>query len=154
MLMWLEDNDYIVNEELEELDKVAPYSFDYKPIFEKNSVRGKGTMTGITFIPYFQPKNRDQELEQKQDFGMLKKKYPGVVSLPKSLENYLTHTAGFTMTGVKNNSELFLQAINHITDFEEVVLRKIVGRSREAKNPQGYIIKAIKSELKQQGIKA
>ena len=138
----------------EELDKVSPYTFDFKPILEKNGGRGRGTITGITFIPYFQPKNRDQELEQKQDFGKLKRKYPGVVSLPKSLENYLTHTAGFTMTGIKNNSELLLQAINHITDFEEVVLRKIVGRSREAKNPQGYIIKAIKSELKQQGIKA
>lgn len=138
----------------EELDKVSPYTFDFKPVTEKKSARGKETITGITFIPYFQPKNRDQELEQKQDFGKLKRKYPGVVSLPKSLENYLTHTAGFTMTGIKNNSELLLQAINHITDFEEVVLRNIVGRSREAKNPQGYIIKAIKSELKHQGIKA
>ena len=138
----------------EELDKVSPYTFDFKPVTEKKSARGKETITGITFIPYFQPKNRDQELEQKQDFGKLKRKYLGVVSLPKSLENYLTHTAGFTMTGIKNNSELLLQAINHITDFEEVVLRNIVGRSREAKNPQGYIIKAIKSELKHQGIKA
>ena len=138
----------------EELDKVSPYTFDFKPVTEKKSARGKETITGITFIPYFQPKNRDQELEQKQDFGKLKRKYPGVVSLPKSLENYLTRTAGFTMTGIKNNSELLLQAINHITDFEEVVLRNIVGRSREAKNPQGYIIKAIKSELKHQGIKA
>lgn len=138
----------------DELDKVSPYTFDFKPVTEKKSIRGKETITGITFIPYFQPKNRDQELEQKQDFGKLKRKYPGVVSLPKSLENYLTHTAGFTMTGIKNNSELLLQAINHITDFEEVVLRNIVKRSREAKNPQGYIIKAIKSELKHQGIKA
>lgn len=138
----------------DELDKVSPYTFDFKPVTEKKSTRGKETITGITFIPYFQPKNRDQELEQKQDFGKLKRKYPGVVSLPKSLENYLTHTAGFTMTGIKNNSELLLQAINHITDFEEVVLRNIVKRSREAKNPQGYIIKAIKSELKHQGIKA
>lgn len=138
----------------EELDKVSPYTFDFKPVLENNGGRGRGTISGITFYPYFQPKNRDIELEQKQDFGKLKRNYPGAVSLPKSIENYLTHTAGFTMVGIKNNTELLLQAVNHITDFENIFLRKVVGNSRKAKNPQGYIIKAIRSELKQQGIKA
>jgi Initiator Replication protein. len=62
----------------EELDAVAPYSFDYKPILESKTGRGKAGIVGITFIPYFQPKNRDIDLEKKQDFNTLKRRYPGL----------------------------------------------------------------------------
>lgn len=135
-----------------ELDAVAPYSFDYRLQYECNPGRGKAGVTGITFIPYFQPKNRDIELEKKQDFATIKHRFPGVVSLPKSVENYMVHTMGFTKTGLDNNRELLLQAYQHIPDFETTFLRKLAPKSRNAKNPQGYIIRAIKGELKENGI--
>ncbi len=136
----------------EELDQVAPYSFDYRLITERKSGRGKAGITGITFIPYFQPKYRDKNLEEKQDFGTIKRKYPGVVSIPLGVENYLIHTAGFTKTGIENNRELILQGYKHIPEFETAFLRKIVSKSRTAKNPQGYIVRAIKGALKDNGI--
>ena len=135
-----------------ELDAVAPYSFDYRLQYECNPGRGKAGVTGITFIPYFQPKNRDIELEKKQDFATIKHRFPGVASLPKSVENYMVHTMGFTKTGLENNRELLLQAYQHIPDFETTFLRKLAPKSRNAKNPQGYIIRAIKGELKENGI--
>ena len=137
----------------EELDAVAPYSFDYRPILESKTGRGKAGIVGITFIPYFQPKNRDIDLEEKQDFNTLKRRYPGVVSIPLSVENYMIHTLGFTKTGIENNKELILQGYQHIQDFETKFLRKLATGARKAKNPQGYIIRAIRGELKENGIK-
>ena len=136
----------------EELDEVAPYSFDYKLILERKTGRGKAGITGITFIPYFQPKNRDQELEEKHDFNTLKRRYPGVVSLPQSVTNYLIHTLGFTVPGIENNKQVLLQGYQYIQDFETTFLRKLANGSRRAKNPQGYVIKAITSQLKENGI--
>lgn len=137
----------------EELDKVSPYSFDFKLIKESKIGRGKETIIGITFYPYFIPDHRDLELAQREEFGKLKKTFPGVLSIPTSIEKYLIHTAGFTKKGLENNKDLILHAINHITNFESDFLRKVVGNSRKAKNPQGYILKAIKGELKEHGIK-
>lgn len=137
----------------EELDAVAPYSFDYKTILERETGRGRAAIVGITFIPYFQPANRDTELEEKRDFDTLKRRYPGVVSLPQSVVNYLIHTLGFSAPGIENNKNLLLQGYQHIQDFETIFLRKLANGSRKANNPQGYVIKAIKSQLKENGIR-
>lgn len=56
----------------------------------------------------------------------------------------------FTETGIKNNEDL-LNTANKYLDLDKF-LRKIVSNARKAKNPQGYVIRAIKSELKENGI--
>jgi len=134
----------------EELDKVAPYSFDFKPILERKTGRGKPGIVGITFFPLYQPKNRDKELAEKADYSNIQYKYPHIVALPQGIKNYLMQCFGFTETGIKNNEELFNTAIKYF-DLDKF-LRKIVSNARKAKNPQGYVIRAIKSELKENGV--
>lgn len=134
----------------EELDRLAPYSFDFKPILERKSSRGKPTIVGITFIPYFQPKKRDKALAEKADFDNIRYKYPNIVDIPQGIKNYLMQCFEFTETGIKNNQDLLSRANKHL-DLDKF-LRKIVTNARKAKNPQGYVIRAIKSELKENGI--
>jgi hypothetical protein len=136
----------------EELDKVSPYTFDFRPILERKSNKGRAGITGITFFPLYQPKNRDKALAEKEDLHHLGKKYPGVATIPASVENYMIHSLEFTRKGLENNKETILQGYTHIDNFENF-LRKLAGPSRNAKNRQGYILNAIRGELKEKGIK-
>lgn len=135
----------------EELDKVSPYTFDFKPILERKSNKGRAGITGITFFPLYQPKHRDKALAEKEDLHRIDSKFPGVAVIPLSVENYMVHSLGFTKKGLDNNKETILQGYQHIDDFE-TWLRKLATPSRRAKNQQGYILNAIKSELKTIGI--
>ena len=134
----------------QELDAVAPYSFDYKPILERKTGRGKPGITGITFYPLYQPKKRDKDLAAKELLNKVQRSAPGVEFIPKGIKNYLMQVYDFTETGIKNNQELFYQA-NKYLDLDKF-LRGLVSKARKAKNPQGYVIRAIKSELKEKGI--
>ena len=135
----------------EELDKVSPYTFDFKPILERKSNKGRAGITGITFFPLYQPKHRDKALAEKEDLHRIDSKFPGVAVIPLGVENYMVHSLGFTKKGLDNNKETILQGYQHIDDFE-TWLRKLATPSRRAKNQQGYILNAIKSELKTIGI--
>ncbi len=135
----------------EELDKTAPYSFDYKLILERKSNKGRAGISGITFFPLYQPKNRDKALAEREDLHRIDKKYPGLAVIPLAIENYLVHSLEFTRKGLENNKETILQGNTHIEDFP-AFLRKLAGPSRQAKNRQGYVLNAIKSELKTKGI--
>lgn len=135
----------------EELDKVSPYTFDFKPILERKSNKGRAGITGITFFPLYQPKHRDKALAEKEDLHRIDSKFPGVAVIPLGVENYMVHGLGFTKKGLDNNKETILQGYQHIDDFE-TWLRKLATPSRRAKNQQGYILNAIKSELKTIGI--
>lgn len=134
----------------EELDKYAPYSFEYLPIYDHKGVKGRSGITAITFYPVYQPKNRDKSLEEKREFKNIEYKYPNIVEIPLAIKNYMIHTLGFTIQGIKNNTNLILEACK-ILDLDKF-LREIAPRSRTAKSPQGYIIKALKLELKEHGI--
>lgn len=134
----------------DELDAVAPYSFDFKTILERKSGRGKAGIVGITFYPLYKPKNRDEDLATKEKYNELRNKYPGVVDIPQGIKNYLINAFGFTAIGIKNNQSLIYQA-NKYLDLDKF-LRAIITNARKAKNPQGYAIRAMKSELKEKGI--
>lgn len=130
----------------EELDQVAPYSFDFKPILERKTTKGRAGITGVTFFPKFIAKNEDRQLAEKNEFDRIEKNYPQVVALPQGTENYMIHALGFTKRGLTNNKELLLDACKKIPEFDSF-LRGLVTNARKAKNPQGYILNAIKSEL-------
>lgn len=140
----------------EELDRLAPYSFDYKPIFRSGSKPGKPGIAGIRFYPYFIPGNRDKDLAIKEDSwknahhkdAMIQR----VFSLDQGTKNYLMHSLGFSQRQLDNNRELFLTAKEKIKDFDSF-LRGIAPRANQAKNPQGYVINSIKLELQENGVK-
>lgn len=134
----------------EELDKYAPYTFEYMPVHEHKGVKGRSAITAITFYPVYQPKNRDKSLEEKREFKNIEYKYPNIIEIPSNTKNYMIHTLGFTLQGIKNNSALILEACK-VLDLDNF-LRGIAPRARTAKKPQGYIIRALKLELKEHGI--
>lgn len=118
-----------------ELDKCSPYTFDYK----MNKVGRK--FTSVTFFPKFQAKFRDDSLEKHE----LQKQVSLLWDLPKEVTDYLIHNFEFTKDGIKNNLDLFKQA-NEELDLIGF-LAAIKGKIRTSKNPQGYIIGAIKKQL-------
>lgn len=139
-----------------ELDELAPYTFDFQPTYERKSGKGKPGIKGIMFYPKFVPANRDKALATKEDAwkgahhesAMIRE----IFSIPQGTKNYLMHSLGFSERGLSNNRELFLQAVNHIQDFDDF-LRRIAPSANRVKSPQGYVINAIKLELNENGIK-
>ena len=128
---------YVVEAAKKELDEVSPYTFEYTP------VKSGRKITAIKFYPVYQPEHRDSDLE-KHD---LQKQVSLSWSLSSEVRNYLKNSIGYSDKEIKNNLDLFVSAQNLLTDFlGELAILK--GKSREKKNPKGYIINAIKGKLK------
>lgn len=119
-----------------ELDAKSPYSFDYVP-----QKRGRAYHS-ILFFPKYLPKNRDVELERKD----LKKQVSLSWDLPRNVIDYLKNNFNFTTDGIKNNLELFKLAHKEIDLIQ--FLSNLKGKVRESNNPQGYIIGAIRKQVK------
>lgn len=133
----------VINIAKKELDKCSPYTFDYIP-------KKKGrAYHSILFIPKFQPQFRDVELERKE----LSKRSNISWYLTRNERNYLIQNLGFTEKGVKNNAVLIekvkavkqKQRINFIDFLSTIKDRALRGN---VNNIQGYVISALKSEVK------
>jgi len=118
-----------------ELDRCSPYTFDYKM-----NKTGR-SFTSVTLYPKYQPKYRDEDLESHN----LQKQVSLSWDLPKNVVDYLKHNFEFTKDGIKNNIDLFKDANSKIDLIQ--FLASIKGKVRDSKNPQGYIIGAIKKQL-------
>jgi len=126
---------YVLDVAKRELDESSPYSFDYEPQKQGRSYHS------ILFYPKYNPKNRDSELERKD----LQKQVSLSWDLPKNVVDYLKHNFEFTSDGIKNNIDLFKLANEKIDLVSFLATMK--GKVRASKNPQGYIIGAIKKQL-------
>lgn len=127
---------YVIDIAKRELDKCSPYTFSY----EMNKTGRK--FTSVTFYPKYQPQFRDDDLEKRE----LQKQVSLSWDLPKDIVDYLKHNFEFTTDGIKNNIDLFKLAHEQI----DIVgfLSAIKGKIRTSKNPQGYVIGALKLQLK------
>ena len=68
-------------------------------------------------------------------------------SLAPEIRSYLKNSIEFSDKEIKNNLDLFISAQTLLPDFlNELAILK--GKSREKKNPKGYIINAIKGKIK------
>jgi len=99
--------------------------------------------TSVTFYPKKQPQFRDESLE-KHD---LQKQVSLSWDLPKEVTDYLIHNFEFTKDGIKNNLDIFKKAHQEIDIID--FLAALKGKIRESENPQGYIIGALKLQLKE-----
>jgi len=126
---------YVLDIAKRELDKCSPYTFSY----EMNKI-GR-SFTSVTLYPKYQPQFRDDSLEKHE----LQKQISILWDLPKKVTDYLIHNFEFTKDGIKNNMEIFKQA-NEELDLISF-LAAIKGKVRTSKNPQGYIIGALKKQL-------
>ena len=127
---------YVIEPAKKEFDEKSPYSFNYK-----TNKKGRAYHS-ITFIPIYQPQFRDEELESRD----LQKKVAVSWFLAKNEKDYLVHNFDFTSAEIKQHLDLFKQASNNLDliDF----LSKVKPRANRAKNPKGYVIASLKSQLK------
>lgn len=133
-----------------ELDRVAPWSFNYSPLHSRKAVTGRAAIVGVRFFPQNQPEHRDPDLEKNR----LKQRYPGALApgLDREQEDFLIHKFGFTKRGLLNNQELFEAAVKHL-DFT-TFLQELAPRvsTKRPKNIPGYVTNAIKMELAAIGV--
>ncbi len=120
----------------EELDAKSPYSFEYKILKDGR------TFHSLKLYPKYQPEYRDEELEKHE----LQKSISLSWDLDRIVRNYLKQDLLFTEQEIRNNIDLFKVAQGKIDLILELSILK--GKSREKKNPKGYIINAIKWKLK------
>ena len=116
-----------------ELTEKCPVSFEYYSKHGSNKIH---------FTPYRVVKNIDENLEKRN----LQKKVAVSWFLAKNEKDYLVHNFDFTSAEIKQHLDLFKQASNNLDliDF----LSKVKPRANRAKNPKGYVIASIKSQLK------
>ena len=121
----------------DELDKVSPYSFDYKLNSTKTAKKGRPAITSVTFFPIHNLHNESTDAVRKMaDPSMM---------LDKLSYNMLRDKFGFDIAGIKANISLFDTAQKEFDLYEFLDLIKV--KALRAVNPQGYVINAIRKHL-------
>lgn len=131
----------IVKPAKKELDKSAPFTFDYTTTKEGKKV------AKITLIPKHQIDKENEEVYSAE----LRAKISASHLLDDELYNYLRQALNFEIEEINKNKVAFLEGQTYIPDFIGF-LADLRGNARTAKNPKGYIINAIKkqtAEIKQ-----
>jgi len=119
-----------------ELDRCSPYTFGY------NMNKTGRAFTSVTLFPKYQTKFRDSDLEKHS----LQKQVYLSWDLPKEITDYLKYNFNFTTDGIKNNIDLLKVAHKNIDLIQ--FLASLKGKVRNSNNPQGYIIGAIRKQIK------
>lgn len=132
---------YVIEPAKRELDKSSPYSFEYRPIKMGRRI------TAIKFYPVYVPENRDPNLEAKE----LQKATSLTWDLDKIIINYLKENYVFSDAEIQNNRDLFVLA-QRTPRFDLLLFLSEQRKNAEKKkNPKGWIINAIKKQLKDKG---
>jgi len=127
-----------------ELDAKSPYTFTYKPRFAASGGKGRKKIIGWTFTPIYQPKNRDPQLEQKQ----LAQQISWSWYLTKAEMMYLRDTFHFFDEEIKRNMDIFEAMAKYKQKDFLTWLEQVKVYAAKASNPKGYLINAMKKELK------
>ncbi len=122
-----------------ELDEKSPYTFIYKELKTGRKI------TSLQFIPIYQADKENQTIKRKQ----LGKKISTRFYLEPTDKEYLIAQYGFTEKEIKNNCDLF-EELYQVLDKGELIdkLADLRRFASESNNPKGYVIKSLKSLLK------
>jgi len=126
----------VVEPAQKELSEKAPFSFTFIPVKHGKKI------VSITFFPYQITENRDEHLESK----MLQKQTALSWDLDKMVIDYLKQNYLFETDEIKHNRELFIEASKKLDIMNFLAKKRRVAHSKA--NPKGWIIGAIKRELK------
>lgn len=126
-----------------ELDEKSPTTFSFTPVYTKPKGRGRSTITAIRFVTIDTNKNANIEIRAKE----LNRKY-GLTAISKNIKLKLMESYGFTENGIRSNASTLADAENLMKNptLLEFLTEKLP-KAQKAKNPQGWIINAIRSEL-------
>ena len=120
-----------------ELDEKSNWSFTYQPIKKGRSFEL------IEFTPVHFPERETAEIARAEAIRQVN--LSAFVS--RSVKNYLTRTCEFSPREIKNNANTIK---DYCTKFGNDAIDRIAdiwGRARGAKNPKGYLIGTLKSEI-------
>lgn len=123
-----------------ELDEVSSWSFDYTQNYKADGP-GRPSLYSVTLTPLHLLRN-----ETNGSNYYARSISPSSI-LSKESFAYLRHTIGFSNQELSNNFLLFDTAEKNLDLL--TFLHKIGPRAVRVKNPKGYVIKAIKKELKE-----
>lgn len=131
----------------EELDRVSQYSFDYTLNCSKSDPanqgrRGRLKVTSITFYPV----QRIVNLKTKD----LRKQVSPSLMLGQEVVMILKNKFEFDSKGIQNNIAVFEAASKSIDLL--AFLDKIAPVALRARNPQGYVVGALRKHLVQMGM--
>ena len=130
----------VIDKAKKELDKCSPYTFHYEKIKTGRKI------TGIRFIPIYQPQFEDPELKKKQQNKQISKRW----FIPKNTEDFLKHNFSFTDNELKNNLNLFEALYNNLSEDELLdFLVELREPSSYADNQKAFIIGALKKKIEQ-----
>jgi hypothetical protein len=121
-----------------ELDATSPYTFTYTPYKKGRKIEG------WLFVPIHQPEHDDPTLERKE----LQKKVDARWDLPKEVYYYLKEQYGFTSDEIKRNIDVFKTMSDTNNDFVLWLATIKAKVFRVVGNPKGYLIGAMKREIK------
>lgn len=129
-----------------ELDEKSPWSFDYvKNCSESDPVnrarKGKKCVTSITFFPV-------HRFTRESESSLIRMTSTALKELGKETYDLMTFKFGFTVKGLENNVRLFHLANSLGMDINAFV-REITPSAVRSENPPAYVIKAIKTHLKE-----
>jgi len=127
---------YVIDTAKKELDKKAPYSFEYKV-----NKDGRKSVS-ITFYPVLIPENRDEELEKRA----LQKRLSPSWELDKMIIDYLKQNFAFSSKEISYNIDLLKDAQTKLDLM--FFLSSLKRKALEKAKPKGYVIGAIKREIK------
>ena len=125
-----------------ELDRISPWTFDYRENF-KAAGRGRPSLESVTLFPVHSIKNEGDS----GNFIRHNLSLSGLIG--KETLDLLKEKFGFKPQEIKNNSRLF-EIADKALNLPEF-LRQIAPRAlRAEKNVQGFVINAIKKELRRE----
>lgn len=119
-----------------ELSEKAAFSFTFTPV-----KHGKKVIS-LTFFPYQIPDNMDENLERKRLERELSLRW----SLDKMYVDYLKQNYLFENEEIRNNLDTFKKAAGSMDLMNFLAQKRRVAAQK--KSPKGWIIGAIKKELK------
>lgn len=128
----------------EELDRVAPWSFDYEKLYTKPGKRGRPALTGIRFIPRHQLHNESPEQAAKAvaplTAGYYTRQTRDILRNKFGIENLHSYT------------NLFAKAAK-VMDVNAFVIDRALekdkrrGTDAEVTNPAGWFISCLQAEI-------
>lgn len=133
-----------VDKAKEELDRKSQYSFRYttncaRSAPENRGRTGKLKVTSITFYP------ERRYVYASQTTDNLRKQIAPSLILGKETVDLLKHKFNFVDAGIRNNIKIFEAAHKNMDLFD--FLEKIAPVALRTKNPQGYVVGALRRRL-------
>jgi plasmid replication initiation protein len=127
----------IIETAKKELDEKSNWSFTYIPIKKGRSFEL------IEFTPVHFPERETEEIARAEAVRQVNLSF----FVSKEVKKYLTNTCEFTPREIKNNADTIKSFCTKFQGEAIEILAEIWGRARGAKNPKGYLIGTLKSEI-------